>query len=85
VASYDLNGNAQDSSGNNNHGTASNVTYETLENGNKVAVFNGSNSIININNNYNYKNDYSVSMVIYPRNFKHQNLWNSYENTDGTM
>lgn len=53
VASYDLNWDAQDSSGNGNHGTASNVTYETLSNGNKVAVFNGANSSISINNNTN--------------------------------
>jgi hypothetical protein len=46
VASYDLNWNAQDSSGNGNHGTESNLMYETLSNGNKVAKFNWSNTIV---------------------------------------
>ncbi|MCP4523968.1 MAG: LamG domain-containing protein, partial [Candidatus Gracilibacteria bacterium] len=45
IGSWDLNGNAQDSSGNNNHGVENNITYEILSNGNKVAVFDGGSSV----------------------------------------
>jgi hypothetical protein len=64
VATYNLDGNANDLGGNYN-GTASNVTYETGKFG-QCAVFDGSSGLIPLSNGaiVDVTNDYSISMWI---------------------
>lgn len=50
IAGYQLNGDSSDMSGNNNHGTASSLTYTSdMSRDRVVAIFNGSSSFVNCN------------------------------------
>ena len=66
IALYQLNGNANDVSGNYN-GTASNVTYGTGKFG-QAGIFNGSSSRVSIPNIVNQAADHSVSLWVKPIN-----------------
>ena len=63
VATYKLNGDAGDDSGNGHNGTASNVTYAAGK-FDEAAVFNGSN--INTNLSLNNLTDYTISLWLNP-------------------
>ncbi len=54
IASFEFNGNTNDSSGNNNNGTGENILLTTDRFGNTDSAFefNGTNSFISINTNY---------------------------------
>jgi len=57
VATYHLDGNALDSSGNGNHGTTTNVTFTE-----GTAVFNGTSSNVNLGKPHFLKNEFSISV-----------------------
>lgn len=56
LGSYPFNGNANDVSGNGNHGSVYNaiLTTDRFGNPNSAFLFNGTNSFINLGNNFNY-------------------------------
>lgn len=79
VAYYELNGDANDSSGNGYNWTPSNITYTTLTSWIKVATFNGSNSKIQIANPLiNSLSNFTINVWISRNNTTF--LWNVVNN-----
>lgn len=88
IAYYPFNGNAGDSSGNDNHGTviSASLTTDRFGNANKAYSFDGTSSYINIGNKTiikRYNSDYTISAWVYMNSFSSTSLSDILSNRVG--